>query len=108
MGQNVTSSNTPDEARELREFAETVRKWHYSVATHENRTISTCGALGGTIYDHSQNLFKAAIKAAYPDLDETDIYEVWVDCMESVAYCANYVKQENEYKQRLNEENEVH
>lgn len=39
-------------------------------------------------YDRSKAAFIAAIAAAYPFQDKFGIYGVWVDCMESVEYCA--------------------
>lgn len=79
-----------DEEETLVEFAEKVAEFHYSVAWHPNQTVSLCETLGGKIYGHSQNLLKAAIKAAYPESDEEYIYELWVDCGESIAYCVEY------------------
>lgn len=74
----------------LADFAEMVRFLHYAVATSNNPSINYGW---GILYQSSQKLFKSAIQAAYPNLDEEEIYYVWSDCMESVEYCANLVKQ---------------
>ena len=71
-----------------KEFVEIVRLQHFAVATSENVDIA---ASWGTIYKHSQRLFKAAIQLAYPNLDTERIYDLWIDNNESVAYCANWV-----------------
>lgn len=73
----------------LVQFAEKAALWHKEVACSENPDISFYQY---EIYRSSQKLFKAAIKAAYPNLDTQDIYDIWVDCMDTVAYCADYVR----------------
>lgn len=82
-------------------FVELVAKLHKLVAFNENVEISSYGALGGTIYDHSQKLLLAAIKLAYPKQDEGEIYDIWQDCGEDIAHCANYLK-----KQQADEQDE--
>lgn len=74
---------------EQQEMAEKVESWFRTVAFSENPDISNGS---GAIYQTCQRLFKAAIRAAYPLVDENDIFDVWVDCNESVAYCAEYVQ----------------
>ena len=86
-------SHFPDN---LQEFAELCAKWHYMVATSTNATISTCEQLGGKIYQHSQNMLLAAIKAAYPEMDESEIYERWNETGDPLKYCAKRVKEWNE------------
>lgn len=83
-GENM--SDFPDNPKEL---VEMVRLLHYVIATSPTTAIS----FGmGEIYPHSQKLFKSVIALAYPDLDTERIYETWVDCNESIAHCANWVK----------------
>lgn len=61
-----------------RRIVEDVRQAHHEAA----------GTLSGKAYDRSQAAFKAAIHAAYPEQDYAGIYGLWVDCMESIEYCA--------------------
>ena len=58
--------------------AEEARKAHHHAAS----------VAGGREYARSREAFIAAIHAAYPTLDKYGVYGVWVDCMESVGYCA--------------------
>lgn len=60
------------------EAAELARKAHHLTASEDDSKA----------YDRSQIAFKAAIHAAYPELDKCGVYGLWVDCMEDVAYCA--------------------
>jgi len=75
----------------LRDHAELMRRVHYAVATSEDRNISNGDSL---VYLASRGAFTAAVVAAYPDLPTAEIMDVWLDCNESVAYCANYVRQQ--------------
>lgn len=76
---------------DLKTIAEQARRHHYSVATSEDRGISSGDSQH---YIRSRALFTAAIAAAYPD-DNTDaVMDVWLDCNESVAYCVNIVRRE--------------
>lgn len=70
------------------QLAEQVERTHYAVATSDDPNVSHGG---WPVYQHSQGLFLAAIKAAYPDLDAEEVYDVWLDCMEPVAHCARVV-----------------
>lgn len=81
----VDFKHIPDD---LRDFAELCATMHFAVATSENPTISFCR---GKVYPHSQNLLIEAIRAGWVSLDPSDIYDVWVDCNESIAYCADVV-----------------
>lgn len=78
-----------DETTYKRALAEQARRTHYAVASCDFDDIN---AGDSEVYKASQTLFKAAIKAAYPDQDESDIYDIWCDCMEDVAHCAEHAK----------------
>jgi hypothetical protein len=79
-----------DNLTPTQQLAERIRETHYAVCTSEDHNVSHGD---GPVYTHSRHLFLAAIKAAYPDMDAEEIYAVWVDCMETVAYCARIVRQ---------------
>lgn len=81
------AERTPSTATAL-EVAEEARRQHYVIATSSDPEITHCWS---PVYRASRVLFIAAIKVAYPDLDEYAIYGVWVDCNETVAYCAAWV-----------------
>jgi hypothetical protein len=71
------------------ELAESVREYHFAIATTDVDGIS--GGQGAP-YRNSQALFLAAIKVAYPELSTDSVYQCWLDNFESVAYCAEYVR----------------
>lgn len=75
---DIAAYGTPSARNAWIEAAELARQAHHLAA----------GSESGKSYDRSQAAFKAAIAAAYPELDYCGVYGVWVDCMESVAYCA--------------------
>ena len=58
--------------------AESARQAHHLAAGEDN----------GKLYANSQKAFGYAIRCAYPEIDAAGIYGVWIDCMESVEYCA--------------------
>jgi hypothetical protein len=75
---DISAHGTPNARTEWHKVAEAARAAHHIAA----------GEFGGGAYDRSQEAFKAAIHAAYPTLDKCGVYGVWLDCMESVEYCA--------------------
>lgn len=62
----------------FRRIVEDVRQAHHEEAGRDDHRA----------YARSQALFLAAIQAAYPFQDKHGIYGLWLDCMESVEYCA--------------------
>jgi hypothetical protein len=70
-------------------MSQALETWRMVVEAARVAHHAAAGEGGGKEYDRSQAAFKAAIHAAYPELDCAGIYGVWVDCMESVAYCAD-------------------
>jgi hypothetical protein len=70
-------------------MAEDARRHHHIVCSHDDWRISQSNQKP---YRDSRSLFIAAIRVAYPDVNALDVYAVWVDCMESVEYCARYVR----------------
>lgn len=73
----------------LEDFAELCANMHLAVATSNNDAICTYDT---EIYKTSKNLLIEAIRAVYPNLPASEIYDVWVDCGESIEYCANVVR----------------
>ncbi|WP_405056978.1 hypothetical protein OG474_30110 [Kribbella sp. NBC_01505] len=74
---------------DLVEIAERVRQHHHEVSGHEDQSIS---GYWTESYQRSEALFKAAIAAAYPNLNTEAVYYAWVDGFESVAHCAEWVR----------------
>ena len=70
-------------------MAEDARRHHHIVCSDDNWQVSQSNS---PVYVASLALFKAAISVAYPDVSADDVYAVWVDCMESTAYCVRYVR----------------
>ena len=86
----IKAHGTPSGRNAYIAAVELVREAHHLVA----------GESGGRRYDNSQIAFKAAIRAAYPEVDCCGIYGLWVDCMESVAYCVGQYKTMDRETQR--------
>jgi hypothetical protein len=74
----------------LQEFTEMVANFHKRVANSDNQEISVYSS---AIYRTSRSLLFHAIEAAYPNTDSYDIYTVWVDSGESIAYCVKYLQE---------------
>lgn len=72
----------------LKEIAEKLAKLAYRVACHEDGEVSHYQS---GVYKDTHGMLKLAIRAAYPHLDTEGIYDTWIDCTESIAYCANFV-----------------
>ena len=83
--------------REALSAAEQARQTHYVVSTSEDRAVSNGDS---PVYRASRVLFISTIRAAFPDLDPLAVYGVWLDCNESVAYCARLVAADAEYGDR--------
>ncbi|HET9865738.1 MAG TPA: hypothetical protein VFQ06_00495 [Nitrospira sp.] len=62
---------------------------HYANATSNDPERSF---YQGEIYKASKRALIGAIQAAYPDVDVDDVYELWVDCGECIAYCVEYLR----------------
>jgi len=75
---SIAAHGTPNPITTWQAAAELARSAHHLAAGQDDSKL----------YARSQKAFKAAIHAAYPDLDYRGVYGVWIDCMESVAYCA--------------------
>lgn len=73
----------------IQEFAENVVELHYGVATSSNSVVA---ASNSHVYTQSQANLLAMIRLAYPGIDATEVYEVWVECNESLAYCVRSVQ----------------
>lgn len=71
----------------IQEFAENVLELHWGVASSPSKVIS-----GGHVYEQSQANLLAMIRLAYPGIDATEVYEVWVECNESLSYCVRCVQ----------------
>lgn len=78
---------------EIQRLAEKVRELHYTIATSENRIISTEIS---PIYSTSKALFIAAIQDAYPNLRAQEVYERWCDCGEDIAWIVQKIQRERE------------
>lgn len=83
-------SNFPDD---VKEFVELVRCMHYAVATSDNYEIAHYLS---DVYMSSKNMFLAAIRLAYPEWPAEDIYQLWVECDTSIAYCVDVLKHREE------------
>jgi hypothetical protein len=82
---------TPTTANDaLKLVADAARRAHFEIATHDDLAIASGSS---EIYQSSQALFKAAIKAAYPGDDVEAMYEAWLDCFEDLDHCATVVRQ---------------
>lgn len=81
----------PSTAEVVQKIADT----HFAIATSEDLVIA--GA-NGDIYKNSQRLLLAAIRDVYglSRLKAWRVYDVWIDCYESVAYCVGYVTENRE------------
>lgn len=77
------------------DFAEAMREIHFAVAFSNNSDIS-----GGNAYRVTKACFLAAIAISYPELDAERIYDIWVDCNETVAYCVTVYRTHNLDKAR--------
>lgn len=73
----------------LAQRAEIARREHFANATSED--IARADG-DGPIYRASHAALLSAIAAAYPDVQAADVYDVWADCNESIAYCAWWVR----------------
>lgn len=71
------------------QLAEAIQSYYWDVATSEDQDIA-----GGSTetYRNAHAALLAGYKAAWPHLDPQAIYEVWLDCNESAAYCADIVE----------------
>lgn len=79
-----------DKPAQFRLFAEQALKFYRTVAGDPNAEIC---ASGEDIYEGAKLAVLGAIRLAYPDINEEDIYDIAIDSGESVAYCADYVRQ---------------
>lgn len=80
-------------AEAMRPFiaAEAAAQEHFTNATSVNPRIA---AYDSPVYVASQTALKNAIKATYPDMDAERVYDVWVDCGESIYYCVEHLRKE--------------
>lgn len=78
------------------QLAEQAERTHYAVVTSEDPHVNRGDR---AVYKHSQGLFLATIKAAYPDQDAEAVYDVWLDCVESVAYCVRILREQQHREQ---------
>jgi hypothetical protein len=79
----VGNLNIPVMQDEL-DFAEAMRQIHASVAFSENNAIAMYDSV---VYRTTKAALFVAIGAAYPEADIKRVYDIWVDCNESIAYC---------------------
>lgn len=52
------------------------------------------------IYQGSRKALFNAITITYPDVPASEVYEMWVDCGESIHYCVNTVRRERAERER--------
>lgn len=71
------------------DFTEAMRALYASVAFSNNTDIAYERA---NTYKLARIAFKAAIADTYPEVPFEDIYTIWVDCNETVAYCVEWYK----------------
>lgn len=77
--------------KDVRDFAEAMRQMHSSVAFSSNNAVAAYDAMP---YKTTKAALLVAIGTAYPDVDIQAIYDIWVDCNESIAYCVNWYKKD--------------
>lgn len=70
---------------------EDVRRAHFDTATSEEMNVA-----GGSNYRRSQEAFIAAIRMAYPQYDADQIYGLWLDNNESIAYQVSFIDRDPE------------
>lgn len=75
--------------KDVQDFAETMRQMHYAVACSSNTAVAESHAMP---YKTTKAALLVAIGAAYPDVDIEAIYDIWVDCNESIAHCVGHYK----------------
>lgn len=92
MGEVIVSESRLTEAQKL---VEVIAQTHMAIAMSKDAAIADGR---GSVYTASERLFKVAIMAAYPDLSEEQIYQVWVECNESIEFCAAHVKREADFE----------
>lgn len=68
----------------IQEYAEEVVEIHWGVATSNNVDVASSNS---EIYCHSQANLLAMIRMAYPHVNAQEVYDVWIDSMESLSYC---------------------
>jgi hypothetical protein len=74
-------------------LCETAREYHHLAAGQDD----------GDTYKRSQETLIAAIRNAYPAEEPGQVYGVWLDCMESIAYCVGVIHRDPEMGERLAE-----
>ena len=86
--------------RAIRDYAEKVREMHFWVATRDNAAVC---ASGSEPYEMSRNTLIRAIELGWGKSDNLnnddvwEVYHIWADCSESIAYCVNwYVRERTE------------
>lgn len=72
----------------LKQIAENLATLAYRVACDEDNEVSHYRS---SVYMATHSMLKQAIRAAYPHRDTERIYDIWIECTESIAYCANLV-----------------
>lgn len=97
-GYAVLVDNPNNLAAFARDIAELARERHLTVASSNSLAIA---ASDSETYRRSQALLLAAIRAAYPDVNDHLVYNVWLDCLETISYCAEFVRNNPEHAARL-------
>lgn len=75
--------------QDVKDFAEAMRQMHHAVACSSNLAVAASEAMP---YKTTKAALLVAIGTAYTDVDIEAIYDIWVDCNESIAYCVNWHK----------------
>lgn len=92
LSATINDDDTPEVKRER---AEVARLNHYAVATNDDRAVSFY--LSPDFLRTKSDLM-IAIRGAYPDVDATEVYRLWADNNESIAYNVAY------YRERIAEQ----
>jgi hypothetical protein len=76
------------------EVCQMVANAHWAIATSENHEIANGFKGIGKVYPASEKLLLATIRATYglSALKAQRVYDVLIDCNESVSYCVDYVR----------------
>lgn len=75
---------------EAQRVAQAVADLFYRIGTSDDPTVS-----GGPTYAVARKLLKVAVRAAYPHLSvlkANRVFDVFIDCQESIEYCVWYVR----------------
>lgn len=75
---------------DLKDIAEIAEQIHWNAATSDNPDIAGYWA---TTYQITRSFLFVAIGTSYPDVNVQRVYDIWVECGESISHCVSVYKQ---------------